>query len=169
MARAVGRRRAASGLAVLALLAMTGCGVVESPPVSARPTSVLPAPGEHLPPDAEVAEGSEWVGAADRLPDGVDRGARYASSLAATMALSEPFGRRPMPPDAPGITGEGLLGASGEERFLVTVPTFDDPRQWGEQFLLVLGEDLRGWGLHEAFSRRLCVVGADGAGCLPLR
>jgi hypothetical protein len=169
MARAVGRRRAAAVLVMVGLVPMTGCAVVESPRASAQPPRALPAPAEHLPADAEVAEGSEWVAAADRLPDGVDRGARYASSLAATIALSEPFGRRPMPPDAPGITGEGLLGASGEEWFLVTVPTFDDPKQWGEQYLLVLGEDVRGWGLHEAFSRRLCVAAADGAGCLDLR
>jgi hypothetical protein len=81
-------------------------------------------------------------------------------------AVTMPFGDRPMPVGAPGITSE-VLPASGPDEMLILVslPTFTDPHEWGAQYLLVVREASDGWRLESAFSRRLCIAVAQRGAC----
>lgn len=112
-----------------------------------------------------VGEGASWVRADHRLPDGIDVNARFADEIAALTAFTEPFGRRPMPADSPGITSAGLEAPPGEMRILVTYPTYVDERTWGEQFLIVRRDGSDGWGFDQAWARLLCTTAIDHESC----
>ena len=126
----------------------------------------LPARGEQLPPDVDIVLATEWADASRRLPAGVDADARWESEIDAIQAVTLPFGDRPMPPNSPGITGEPIFEEDPAViGVLVTVPISSDPAAWGEQFALVLRAGSGGWALDQAFSRTLCVEGADAGPC----
>jgi len=146
-------------VAVIGAAALGGCGLVTTDALpSADPEPAMPGIIDELPEAAAMA--SSWESGDRRLPAGIDLDARYADEIEATFAVTEPFGRRPMPPGSEGIESHGLEAPSGEMRLLVTYPVFDDPELWGEQFLLVLRQGSAGWFLREAHVRELCT--ADG-------
>lgn len=123
----------------------------------------VPGPGSELPTAAGM--GAPWVPGEGRLPQGINLEARNPSDAEAMFAVTEPFGRRPMPPGSEGIESHALEAPPGELRVLVTYPTFHDSMLWGEQFLLVLDEDGDGWFLREAWFRELCLHGTETERC----
>ena len=156
--------RAGRSAAVTVVAAATvACASVLPSPSPSAELPTLPGPMQELPDGAR--EGASWTRADHRLPGAIDRGARYADELAAMTTVTEPFGRRPMPPNSPGITSSVLDGPAGEMRILVTYPTYVDERAWGEQFLIVLREGSDGWGLDQAWARALCTTAIDHESC----
>ena len=138
-------------------LALAGCSAAVLPASEAPGDLPLPGPMELLPPDAEHATATPWMEATGELPAGIDPGARYATDLEAMSSLTTAFGDRPMPPGAPGITSEVPTAGPGSTLVLVTLPTFDEPNEWGAQYALVLREATDGWRLETTFGRRLCL------------
>jgi hypothetical protein len=151
-----------SAAVALIAAATVACASLSPTLPSAEPLT-LPGPMQELPDGA--GEGASWVRADDRLPAGIGVGANYPDENAAWIAFTEPFGRRPMPPNSPGITSSSLEAAPGEMRILVTYPTFVDERTWGEQFVIVLREGSDGWRLDQAWARALCTTEIDHESC----
>jgi hypothetical protein len=150
----------AIGLAVVS----GGCAVADLVvPTPEVPT--LPGPFDELPDG--VSEGASWGRAELMLPDGVDPDARYATADEAFIALVEPFGRVPMPPGAAGIESHTLSATTDEQQILTTYPVFGSTETWGEQVLLILRHDHTGWGIHQAWIRRLCTGTIDHTECVP--
>lgn len=136
------------------------------PRPSVEPTTEVverPGPGDHLPQGA--AEGADWQPAEGRLAQGIAVGTRFPDDDQLHFRVTEPFGRRPMPPGGPGIETETLAGDVDDMTLLVTTPTFGEPSVWGEQLVLVLRRDAAGWRLAEAWRRSVCVDRADRAVC----
>jgi hypothetical protein len=148
------------------IVLVTACSAVVAPRSASPDDLGLPGASDMLPPDADVAHGTAWTDASRRLPAGIDPGAVHPTDGDAFTALSMPFGERPMPPNAPGISGE-LVPTDDPHRILVmmTVPTFVDAIQWGEQYVLVVRQRPDGWHLSQAFSRSLCTRAADSGPC----
>src|SRR5688572_3440711 len=156
--------RGARWVAVTAIAAATvACAsVMPSPSTSVEPLT-LPGPMQEVP--EGVGEGASWARADDRLPRGIEVDARHADEVAAMVAVTQPFGDRPMPPNSPGITSSVIEAPPGEMRILVTYPTYVDERAWGEQFLLVLREGSDGWRFDQAWARALCTTATDHEEC----
>ena len=151
-----------AAFAVIVAATVACASVIPSPSSNAEPLT-LPGPMQELP--EGVGEGASWTRADHRLPAGIDVDAHYTDDIAALIAFTEPFGRRPMPPNSPGITSSGLESPPGEMRILVTYPTYVDQRAWGEQFLIVLRQGSDGWRFDQAWARALCTTAIDHARC----
>lgn len=151
---------------VVALVALAACGAAPVPSEETPGALDLPAADDHLPDTVGGVTAADWADGSRQLPAGLDPNARYADEILAYREVTIPFGDRPMPPGGPGITGEGLESDQGEMRLTVNVPVFGDPRQWGEQYLLVLRQDALGWRLDQAYVRRLCTADAAGEMCV---
>jgi hypothetical protein len=149
-------------MAAAPLLFAAGCAVGEVVPTRTIEVPTLPGPGEELPDG--VAEGASWSDAEALLPPGVDLTGRYPDELAASFAVTEPFGRRPVPP--PGVASTDLSAGEDEMRILVTYPRGGDPLTWGEQFLILMQRYHDGWGISQPWMRRLCIENIDHSECV---
>jgi hypothetical protein len=149
-------------MAAASLVFAAGCAAGEVVPTRTIEVPTLPGPGEELPDG--VAEGASWSDAEALLPPGIDLTGRYPDELAASIAVTEPFGRRPVP--EPGVVSTDLSADEDEMRILITYPRGGDSLTWGEQFLIVMQRYYDGWGISQAWMRRLCIENIDHGECV---
>jgi hypothetical protein len=154
-------------IAGILVLVMSGCGGLFRTPPPELPGNVqLPAPDQGLPDDAEIAFASDWADGSGRLPAGIDPDARWETDIDAIQGVTTPFGDRPLPPNSPGVTGEGLASDDpAVVAMLVTVPVGPADGAWGEQFVLIVRHGADGWALNRTFNRTLCLEQADDGLC----